>query len=153
MTPNNTQPGANGIIPINAVMTRPDEHWEYLDTLRTHTIELMTEMRNISLLAANKNLIMYHKDINQVSNCIEQILSSVQQGSVRLEQIHALHKGRTGYAMREDMISEFLGISEQYTLLQQWLLPFMDAYATPLSQLTEIAYQAAKAAAEQNPTA
>lgn len=151
MTPNNTPTGSNGIIPINAVMTRPDEHWEYLDTLRTHTIELMTEMRNISLLAANKHLIGHHKDINMVSNYIEQILSAVQQGTARAEQIYLLHKGRTGYAMREDMISEFLGISEQYTLLQQWLLPFMDGYALPLSQLTTVAHAAATAAQQQNP--
>lgn len=131
------------IIPLAAVVTRPDENWEYLDSLRTHTIELIKVIRDAALICANENIVSFHTDYAAVSHHIEVTLDAVQKASTQLEQITLSHQGKSGYAMKEDQIMQFLAIGEQYTLLQQWLLEIKTAHTMPLYTYAESARQAA----------
>jgi len=123
-----------------------DKHWEYLDKIKLYTIDLINDIRHTTLVAVNKNIIAYHKDIPLVELHITKSLEYADIADKRVAQLQALHAGKFGYAMGEADIASFLAINEYYIELQANLLHVQQAHTKALLDLISQAQRLALAA-------
>ncbi|AHI60418.1 hypothetical protein Ea357_264 [Erwinia phage Ea35-70] len=132
--------------PLAPEVHQPDQFWEYLDSAATYTINLRNELSNTCLMAVNTNIIRFQPNPSALSSHIEAALAVVKEIDETLPMIKQQHQGKTGYALHDSTIADFLSVHEQYIVLQSKLLDAMQRHGAAILTMSDSAHANAVAA-------
>lgn len=136
--------------PLAPEVHQPDQFWEYLNSVASYTINLRNELSNTCLLAVNTNIVRFQPNVPALNQHLEAALAIVEEFDKQLPAIQAQHEGKTGFAMKDDCIADFLGVNEQYVILQSKLLDAMAFHGAAILAMSDSAHANAVAAAAKN---